>query len=530
MAGKPKPMGQIKQLILLHQQGKGRKTIARTLGISKNTVKVYLEKLKSLTTIKDGKGYIIEELFRMEDPVLEAKFHPGNPAYKDDRYEDFKTRLDYYLEELKVKGVNKKLLWEEYRAAKPDGYGYSQFCYHLHQQQIAGKPSMVLEHKPAEKLFIDFAGKPLSYVDKSSGEVIKCQVFTACLPYSDYSFVMAVKSQSTEDFLYALSCCLHDLGGVALALVPDNLKAAVIKTNRYEPEINRALEDFANHYGTTVVPARVRKPKDKALVENQVKIIYSRVYAKLRNMVFFDIHSLNEAIREKVKAHNQTRMQKKPYCREERFLLQEKKYLLPLPTERYQIKYYRELRVAKNNHIYLTQDKHYYSVPYKLIGSKVKVIYTRSMVYIFSKGQQVAVHIRNFHQGGYSTHKDHLCSQHQHYKDRSPEYYLRQATKKSAVLYELVSRIFQQNRYPEQLYRTCDGLFGLQRKTEPERFQKACQMAIEHQNYSYAFVMNVLENKMTEVQTDIPDQPLPKHDNLRGKEYYQQLELNYNNK
>lgn len=530
MAGKPKPMSQIKQLLLLHQQGKGRKTIARTLGISKNTVKVYLEKLKSLTAIKDGKGYTIEELFRMEHPVLEATFHPGNPAYKDDRYEDFKTRLDYYLEELKAKGVNKKLLWEEYRAAKPDGYGYSQFCYHLHQQQVANRPSMVLEHKPAEKLFIDFAGKPLSYVDKSSGEVIKCQVFTACLPYSDYSFVMTVKSQSTEDFLYALSCCLHDLGGVPLALVPDNLKAAVIKTNRYEPEINRALEDFANHYGTAVVPARAGKPKDKALVENQVKLIYTRVYAKLRHMVFLDLYSLNEAIREKVKAHNQTRMQKKPYCREERFLAEEKKLLQPLPAERYQIKYYRELRVAKNNHVYLSEDKHYYSVPYKLIGTQVKVIYTRNMVYVFSKGEQVAVHIRNFHQGGYSTDKDHLCSQHQHYKDRSPDYYLRQAAKKSTVLYELVSRIFQQNRYPEQLYRTCDGLFGLQRKTEPVRFEKACQMAIEYQNYSYAFVMNVLENKMTEAQTDIPDQPLPRHTNLRGKAYYQQLELNYNNK
>ena len=163
------------------------------------------------------------------------RFHPGNPAYKDDRFEDLKARLDYYLEELKIKGVNKRLLWEEYREIKPDGYSYSQFCFHLHQQQVASRPSLVLDHTPGEKLYIDFAGKPLTYIDKSTGEVIKCQVFTACLPYSDYSFVMAVRSQSTEDFLYALSCCLNELGGVPLALVPDNLKAAVIKANRYEP-------------------------------------------------------------------------------------------------------------------------------------------------------------------------------------------------------------------------------------------------------------------------------------------------------
>jgi transposase len=271
---------------------------------------------------------------------LEAKFHPGNPAYKDERFDYFKAHIEFYLKELKRVGVTKQLLWEEYKQQNPDGYSRSQFCYHLSQQQLASKPSMVLEHKPAEKLFIDFAGKKPGYINKETGELIECQVFVACLPYSDYSFVMAVKSQSMEDFLYALSCCLQDFGGVPKALVPDNLKAVVIKANPYEPEINYALDDFANHYGTIVLPARARKPKDKALVENQVKLIYSRVYAKLRNTAFFDLHSLNQAIKAKVKEHNQTRMQQKPYCREEHFLAEEKKQLLPLPKERFEIKYY----------------------------------------------------------------------------------------------------------------------------------------------------------------------------------------------
>ena len=306
-------MSQIKQLLLLHQQGKGKKTIARILGISKTTVKVYLDKLQSLTASDKGaKALTIADLVKLESPLLEARFHPGNPAYKQERYEHLKANLDFYLSELKRTGVNKSLLWEEYRRQYPDGYSHSQFCYHLQQQQVASKPSMVLEHKPAEKLFIDFAGKKLSYVGKETGELVGCQVFVACLPYSDYSFAMAVHSQSTEDFLYALTCCLQALGGVPQALVPDNLKAAVIKANRYEPAINRALEDFANHYGTTVVPARAKKPQDKALVENQVKLIYSRVYARLRHMQFFDLRSLNLAIAERVKAHNQTRMQQKP--------------------------------------------------------------------------------------------------------------------------------------------------------------------------------------------------------------------------
>ena len=529
MAGKPKRMSQIKQLILLHQQGKGRKTIARVLGMSKNTVKTYLNKVNVLIS-DQSKRLTIKDLIQMEDPVLEAKFHPGNPAYKDDRFDQFKAKVAHYQKELSRTGVNKKLLWEEYKRENPGGYSYSQFCFHLNQQLVASKPTMVLEHQPAEKLFIDFAGKKLGYVDKQTGELVMCHVFVACLPYSDFSFVMAVKSQSTDDFLHALTCCLQNFGGVPAALVPDNLKAAVVKANRYEPGINQALEDFANHYQTTVVPARARKPQDKALVENQVKIIYSRVYAKLRNMQFFDLASLNEAIQAKVKDHNQTRMQQKPYCREEKFLAEEKKLLTPLPAERFERKYYTELTVAKNNHVYLSEDKHYYSVPFSLIGSKVKVVYTRSMVYIFSKGEQVAVHPREYNkQGRYTTHKDHLCSTHQHYRDRSPDYYISQAAKKSQTLQQLIRLIFQQNRYPEQLYRTCDGLMSLSRKTPTDQFDKACQMAIDYQHYTYTFMKNVLENKMVEQQPIIADKPLPQHTNLRGKKYYEQITLNFKN-
>lgn len=519
-------MSQIKQLLLLHEQGKGCKAIARQLGLSKNTVKSYLHKLASLTSGDQGLESTISALMQLELPVLESRFHSGNPAYKDARYDYFKDRAAYFVSELTRVGVHKKLLWEEYRAENPDGYSYSQFCFHLQQQQIASNPSMKLLHKAGEKLYVDFAGSKLSYIDKETGEVIECQVFAACLPYSDYSFAMAVRSQTTEDFLYALRCCLEDIGGAPQALVPDNLKAAVIKANRYEPNINSTLEDFANHYGTTVFPARVRKPKDKALVENAVKLIYSRVYAKIRNMRFFDLHSLNEAIRERMKAHNQTRMQQKPYSREELFVAEEKKHLYPLPADRFELKYYRELKVAKNNHVCLTQDKHYYSVPFQFIGIHVKVIYTRSMVYIFAKGEQVAVHTRGYKPSGYTTDKDHLCSQHRHYLDRSPDYYLQQAQIKSKVLHELIRHIFDHNTYPEQLYRTCDGLFSLHRKTQADVFNSACQLAIDHQNYSYSFIRNILTNKMTEQAPASDERKLPDHENLRGKEYYQ-LQLKF---
>jgi transposase len=316
-------------------------------------------------------------MLSLEDPELELLFSCGNPAYKDKRFEYIKSKLDYYQSELKQHGVTRKLLWEEYLEEIPSGYGLTQFCFHLNQQLLARNPSMVIPHEPGEKLYVDFAGKKLPYIDSETGELIYCPVFVSCLPFSDYAFALVVRSQSIEDFIYALKRCLEFLGGCPMVLVPDNFKSAIIKANRYEPDINRALEDFCNHYKITVLPARVASPKDKALVENQVKLTYNRVFARLRKQQFFDLPSLNEAVLGKVIRHNQTRMQKKPYCREERFLSVEKNHLNPLPTEGYELKYYRELKVAMNNHIYLTIDKHYYSVPFRWTGERVKVIYTQ---------------------------------------------------------------------------------------------------------------------------------------------------------
>lgn len=525
MAGKPTNMSQIKQLLILHQQGNAIKTIARNLGVSKNTVKSYLTKVASLNQLPDNL-LTVEHLIQLSEPELEAVFHAGNPSYKDDRYAHLKGLLAYYQTELKRTGVTKYLLWQEYKEADANGYGYAQFCYHLQQHLAACRPSMVLQHKPADKLFIDFAGKKLNYTCHNTGRVINCEVFVACLPYSDYGFVYAVHSQSSDDFIYALTRCLHHTGGVPQAIVSDNLKAAVTRANRFEPEVNRILADLANHYGTTILPARAYKPKDKALVENQVNLIYTRVFAKLRNRVFFDIDSLNAAIATLVGQHNQTRMQQKPYSREEKFLAEERPQLQPLPAAPFEIKYYAELKVASNNHIYLTADKHYYSVPFSFIGSKVKVIYTRTMVHIYQAGKQLAVHIRNYQHGTYTTQQDHLCSHHQHYLNRSPAYYTGIAKSRSPVLVTLFEFIFRQNRYPEQLYKTCDGLLSLQRKTNADTFIKACQMALEHQTYTYTFIKNIIENNMAQHADDAAAatqaRPLPVHTNVRGKQYYQQ--------
>ncbi len=509
-------MSLVKQILRMHHRGKGHKTIARALGVSKNTVKSYINK------VKVGRAPMAA-LLAMEDPELEAALFPGNPAYRDPRHELLKTQLGHYAKELKRTGVTRKLLWEEYREARPDDhYSYSQFCEILHRHRIAAKPSTVLEHSPGDKLYIDFAGRPLSHIDRGTGEEIEVQVFVACLPYSDFGFAMAVPSQRTDDLIHALQCCLKGMGGVPRTLVPDNLKSAVTKASRYEPGINKVMEDLANHYGTTVTPARVRRPKDKALVENQVKLVYSRVYAKLRDRQFFDLASLNKAIKERMHAHNQTRMQRKEYSREERFIADEKHALQPLPPTDFEVKYYKSLKVAQNNHIYLGSDKHYYSVPYTHIGERTRVIYTRSIVRIFGdNGQLLAVHPRGFKKSGYTTKKEHLCSHHQYYKKRSPTFYMQKGYGHSEELYQYIKALFGQDRYPEQLYRSCEGILKLSKLTGHDEFIKACGIAMEHANYSYGFLKRILENKMAGAADQVPDTPLPEHDNIRGASSYE---------
>lgn len=511
-------MSQIKQILRLYQLGRGRKSIARDLGMSRTTVKEYLVKTAAL-------NQPIESLLALEDHELERVFLAGNPAFKDNRYEQFKGKLDYYMEELGENGVTRQVLWEEYREEQPDGYSRSQFCFHLQQHIRASKPSMVLRHAAGEKLFIDFAGKHVHYTDKETGEVVACPVFVACLPFSDYGFAMAVPSQSGEDFIYALICCLHFLGGCPQIITPDNLKAAITRASRYEPDINRLLDDLANHYGMGVVPTRVYKPKDKGMVENHVKIIYSRVYARMRKMQFFSLEEINKAMAACMLKHDQTRMQEKPWCREERFFAEEKPLLKPLPVEAFEPRRYRELTVAKNNHIRLSEDKHYYSVPYRFIGKKVTVAYTRTMVRIYYQGAQIAVHQRSKSAFLYSTLKEHLCSHHQHYLDRSPEYYLERAKACSPDMYELFRRIFSQGRYPEQLYRTCDGILRLHRQA-PGQTDKACRTGVEYELYTYKFIRNIVNNNASPTQESLP-KPLPRHGNTRGPAYYNQLSLDF---
>ena len=225
-------MSRIKQLLQLYQSGFSNHCIGRELQLDKETVNSYIRKVQS-------NGFDIAYLLSLDDPVLEKKFSAGNPAYTEERFQVIKDKLSYFESELGRKHVTRRIIWEEYKKEYPDGYSYSQFCYHLSQMSLARHPTAILDHVAGGEMHVDFAGDTLSYVDRETGETIKVQVLVACLPYSDYTFAIAVGSQTTVDFLYALSCALQYFGGSPKILVTDNLKSAVIKTDRYEPELNR---------------------------------------------------------------------------------------------------------------------------------------------------------------------------------------------------------------------------------------------------------------------------------------------------
>ena len=522
MAGKSASMSKIKQVLQLSENGVSNRQIARDLDINKETVNNYVR-------FFGNDPLSINEVLKMEDPELEARFRAGNPAYTDYRHQTFLDELPHFKTSLGHKHVTRFLVWQEYIAMHPDGYRKSQFFHHLKQQLAASTPTTVLSdtYVPGEKLYVDFAGDTLEYVNTETGEMIKVQVFVACLPYTDYAFALCIPSQRVEDFLYAISKCMEAIGGVPKILVTDNLKSAVIKADKYEPTLNKALEDMGNHYRFVTIPCRPYSPTHKALVENQVKIIYRRVYARLRNTTFYSLEDLNQAVSQKMLEHNQTRMQQRPFSREEQFFAVEKNTLSPLPEQPFEMKFSCDLQVRNDGFVYLARDKHYYSVPFIHIGKRSHVIYTRTLVKIFVNGELVATHER--HLGFGHTHKkEHLASNSNAILSRSPEYYQEKADKHSTVFKQLVSDMFldleQRQIPPEFKYKTCDYMFSIGRKTPLADFEQACRIAIQNRAYSGKFLQNVISNlHVAKSQSDSEKRINPQptnHENMRGNSYY----------
>lgn len=516
MAAKPISMSKIKQIIRLKQQGESISKIADITGISRNTVKKYLHlfKVKNLT---------FDKILQTEDFEVEKLFHEQSSKPICNRYEDLEKMFPYFEKELRRTGVTRWLLWDEYRRKHPGGYQYSQFCEHLYRWLKTSKAVMHFEHAPGDKMFIDFTGKKLYITDRKTGEIRPVEVYVSVLGYSQMTYVEAIESQKKEDFISATQNSLHFFGGVPKVLVPDNLKSAVTKADKYEADLNESFRDFANHYNTAVLPTRSLKPRDKALVEKHVSVIYNRIYAPLRDEIFFSLKELNRAIFELLEKHNNTNFQKEKISRKEKFEQTEKKELQALAGERFEIKNYKYATVMQNCHIQLREDKHYYSAPYRYIGKKVKIIYTASSVSIFLKHDRIAVHRRNLQNFGYSTVKEHLPSSHQFVSDWNPEKFISWAAGISPKVEDYIRKIIQRKVYPEQAYKSCVGILSFSKKAGKERLIKAVERADSYQAYNYKTIKNIIEGKLDTLgdsdETDLQES-LPFHENIRGPENY----------
>lgn len=519
MANKLITMLQIRRIFQLFAQGAGKRKISRLTELSRNTVREYLIKTQRM-------GLKADNVLKLSDPELCSLFYSdAAPSQQNEEEKFILDRLNNYVQELNKTGVTRHLLWLEYQKERPAGYGYTRFCFFISKYLKKKSCVMHFEHKPGEKFMVDFAGETLGYLNRETGEVIRCQVFIAVFPYSNYCYVEAVHSQRQEDFINCLVNALKYFKGVPPCILSDNLKSAVKRSNRYEPTFTELAEQFGLHYNTTLMTTRVAKPKDKPHVESAVRTVYTRIYAPLRDREFFYLPDLNAAILDQLDIYNTLPFQRKDYCRKDVFLTQELPLLNPLPQNDFEVKQVVEAKVQKNYHVILGQDWHQYSVPYEYVGEEVKIVYTRDLVEIYQKeGKRIAMHARKCSRNGYTTLEEHMPQNHQHYqriKGWNENDFKRMAQQVGPNTLSVIEKILSSKMFHEQTYNSCLGVLRLGKKFENQRLEAACARVSNIPKVSYRMIKNILANHLDkEIQATLFP-IMPEHDNIRGAQQYQ---------
>lgn len=520
MAFKSISMHQIRQLIGFLSKGYTISDIVRLTGTARNTVKGYKRRIE--------KGSLsFEQILALDDDALAhaVQDEKGRERIQSEetRLADLQGRMEYFSEELRRRGVTMQLLWDEYREENPHGYGYTQFCEHLSRYRKVNGAVMYFTHRPAEQLLVDFAGDTLHYVDRKTGELVSCQVLVCILPYSNYTYVEALRSQQQEHFVKGLSNALHYYGGVPQSIKTDNMRIAVTRACRYEPVFTEAMDYFGQYHHCTVMATRVRKPRDKASVENAVGVAYKRIYAPLRNEVFHSLEELNGAIRIQLEKHNAHFFKRKNYSRKMIFEAEEKGLLKPLPDQPYEIRHTTTAKVQKNYHVILGEDFHQYSVPYTLIGKQLKLSYTTSTVEIYHEQKRVALHPRNYKKHSHSTLDGHRPANHSEVvRSRAwdADYFLSQAKAVGPDTAVYLQRVLDAKIFPEQTYNSCLGILRLGKRYSPERLEAACHRALASSSANYGIINNILKNGLDKIK-DLPEGYIPRHENIRGDATYQ---------
>ena len=514
MANKLIDMRKVRKVITLHHQGKSKVFISKYLSLSRNTVKKYIALYQML-------NLSIEGINQKSDAELEELFSNDktlNPSPKLKAVYDF---FPYMERELKKTGVTKQFMWEEYYKKHPNGLKSSQFCDYYLQWTRKVNPVMHMNHKAGDKMFVDYAGKTLQLIDKNTGQIMEVEFFVAILGASQYTYAEASVSQKKEDFIASVENAMHYFKGVPAAIVPDNLKSAVTKSSRYEPTLNETFLDFADHYETTILPARAYKPRDKSLVEGAVKILYQRIYSVLRDKTFHELKDLNKAIWEGLNTHNNKKLTGRPTSRLQLFKEVEQDKLSPLPLNRYEVKQLAFATVMQNGHVLLSKDKHYYSVPFSYIRKKVKIMYTESSVEVYYKYNRIALHKRSLKPFNYTTLKEHLASTHQFITEWTPQRFINWGASIDENVKEFITRLLEKKQHPEQSYKSCMGVLSYAKKVGNERLINACKRALDYNIYNYKIIQRILENGLDMISNEQDEtHRLPDHHNIRGGNYY----------
>ncbi len=505
-------MRKIKEVLRLKWgHGLSKRQIAKSCGISRPAVDEYLFRAKNA-----GLTWPLPD--ELDDARLEHLLFPSTPdlVAKDRQIPDWVE----VNRELKGKGVTLFLLWQEYRLNHPQGYQYSWFCDRYRQWQ--GKRDLVMRqnHQAGEKLFVDYAGQTAAVVDPGTGEIREAQIFVAVLGASNYTYAEATWTQGLPDWIGSHQRAFQYMGGIPEIVVPDNLRSGVSKAHRYEPDINPTYQEMATHYGVAVIPARVRKPKDKSKAEIGVQVVERWILAALRHRTFFSLAELNRAIRELLERLNARAFKKLPGSRQELFQSLDAPALKLLPTTPYTYAEWKKVRVHIDYHVEV--DGHYYSVPYQLTKLQLDARLTAYTMECFHKGKRVASHARSRNKGRHTTVAEHMPESHRKYGDWSPQRLISWAEKIGASTAQVITSILSSRRHPQQGYRSCLGVLRLGKSYGEQRLEAACQRALLLGTNRYKSIESILKH-------GLDGKPLPEqqelalsedHENIRGPSYY----------
>jgi transposase len=507
-------MRRVREILRLkHECGASDRAIGRSLGIARSTVALTLDRVAAA-----GLAWPLSAT--LSDRVLEALLYADAGSRQGVRR---KAEPDWthVHRELRRPGVTLMLLWEEYRAREPGGYGYSRWCDLYRTWEGRLSPTMRQVHPAGERLFVDYAGQTVEVVDGRTGEVRQAQVFVAAMGASSYTYAEATWTQTLPDWIGSHTRALAFFGGVPAQLVPDNPRVGVDRANWYEPGLNRTYLDLATHYGTAILPARVRRPRDKAKVEVAVLVVERWILARLRHRRFFSLAELNEAMALLVTDLNSRPMRRLGVSRRDLFLELDHPALKPLPTQAYEYAEWRLRRVSLDYHVDI--DGHYYSIPYRLIRDQVEARLTTRTVEIFHKGERVAVHLRGTGRGRHTTVPDHMPSAHRRHAEWTIERIQRTAARIGPSTARLLSIILESRPHPEQGYRVCLGILRLAGQYGEPRLEAACDRGLDIGASSYGSIQSILKNGLDR-QPRPPSQQgelvLPDHPNIRGPRYY----------